>query len=257
MNLQKALNRTVYASLFIQITTGLIDIYVLTVPVAAEFSILKKLLGIEIFVQIIEGSFYTWFVQNIHSIKNVTPTRYFDWMITTPTMLYTLCVYLDFINTKSNVKHKKDDEMDMADVADVADIEQPFVTDNKPKQYTLIDSFKTNAIYLIPIFLLNWAMLIFGYLGELQVIPNAVAVALGFIPFVWYFAIIYNQYAKYTQIGQVILGVFSGIWFLYGVAALMSYYWKNIMYNVLDLFAKNFFGLFLAHVIYQQYKINI
>lgn len=248
MNLQKALNRTVYASLFVQIATGLIDIYVLTVPVAAEFSILKKLLGIEIFVQIIEGTFYIWFVQNINSIKNVTPTRYFDWMITTPTMLYTLCVYLDFINTKSNVKHKKDDE---------TDIEQPIVADDKPKQYTLVDSFKTNAIYLIPIFLLNWAMLIFGYLGEIQVIPNTVAVALGFIPFVWYFAIIYNQYAKYTQIGQVILGVFSGIWFLYGVAAMMSYYWKNIMYNVLDLFAKNFFGLFLAHVIYQQYKINI
>ena len=69
--------------------------------------------------------------------------------------------------------------------------------------------------------------------------------------------IIYQQYAKYTQIGQLIFWAFSGIWFFYGIAAMMSYYWKNILYNVLDLFAKNFFGLFLAYVIYEQYKINI
>ena len=248
MNLQKTLNHTVYASLFIQIFTGVLDIYVISMPVPAEFSILKKLLGIEIFVQIIEGTFYVWFAQNIHTVKNVTPSRYFDWVITTPTMLYTLCVYLDFINVKSNVKHKKDDEVD---------IEQPKVADETPKQYTLIDSFRNNIVYLIPIFLLNWAMLAFGYLGEIQVINTTTAVALGFIPFVSYFMIIYNEYAKYTQTGQIIFWSFSGIWALYGLAALMSYYWKNIMYNVLDLFAKNFFGLFLAHVIYQQYKVSI
>ena len=36
---------------------------------------------------------------------------------------------------------------------------------------------------------------------------------------------------------------------MYGVAALMNYRIKNIMYNVLDLFAKNFFGLYLGYVI--------
>jgi hypothetical protein len=146
------------------------------------------------------------------------------------------------------VKHKKDDE---------TDIEQPIVANETPKQYTLIESFKNNSNYLIPIFLLNWAMLLFGYLGEIQVINTTMAVTLGFIPFLAYFMIIYQQYAKYTQIGQLIFWVFSGIWALYGIAAMMSYYSKNIMYNVLDLFAKNFFGLFLAYVIYEQYKINI
>lgn len=253
MNLQKALNSTVYASLFVQVTIGILDIYVATLPVPAAFSILKKLLGVEIFVQFIEGWFYVWFARNIHSIKNVTPIRYFDWVITTPTMLYTLCIYLDFINTKSNVKHKKDDETDQ-----MTDIEKHITIDHEsPKQYTLIDSFKTNAVYLIPIFLLNMAMLLFGYLGEIHVIPNTLAVTLGFIPFICVFTIIYQQYAKYTQIGQILFWSFSGIWALYGIAALMSYYWKNIMYNVLDLLAKNFFGLFIAHVIYQEYKINI
>ena len=39
------------------------------------------------------------------------------------------------------------------------------------------------------------------------------------------------------------------IWFLYGIAALLNYKMKNIMYNILDLFAKNLFGIYLGYVI--------
>jgi bacteriorhodopsin len=39
------------------------------------------------------------------------------------------------------------------------------------------------------------------------------------------------------------------VWFIYGLAALMSYKTKNIMYNILDLFAKNFFGIYLGIVV--------
>jgi bacteriorhodopsin len=39
-------------------------------------------------------------------------------------------------------------------------------------------------------------------------------------------------------------------WALYGVAAILPYFIKNIFYNILDLFAKNFFGLFLAYIIF-------
>jgi bacteriorhodopsin len=38
---------------------------------------------------------------------------------------------------------------------------------------------------------------------------------------------------------------------VYGIAALLPYNVKNAMYNILDLFAKNFFGIFLAYVLYQ------
>jgi bacteriorhodopsin len=36
---------------------------------------------------------------------------------------------------------------------------------------------------------------------------------------------------------------------MYGIAALMDYKTKNIMYNILDLFAKNFFGVYLGYVV--------
>jgi len=42
---------------------------------------------------------------------------------------------------------------------------------------------------------------------------------------------------------------FFFFWSLYGVAALLPYYIKNTFYNILDLFAKNFFGLFLSYII--------
>ena len=49
---------------------------------------------------------------------------------------------------------------------------------------------------------------------------------------------------KYTKSGLLLFYYFVVVWALYGVAALMSYKWKNVGYNILDLFSKNFFGLF-------------
>lgn len=162
-------------------------------------------------------------------------------------MLYTLCVYLDFINYKSNVKHKKEE---------IHDEENPEYESKKPV-YTIKMSLERNFQNLSSILILNWSMIFFGYLGEMGWIHNYGAVALGFIPFVSYFTIIYYEYAKYTRIGQILFWTFSGIWALYGIAALLTYYWKNILFNVLDIVSKNFFGLFLAYVVYQQYKIEI
>jgi len=247
--LENTLQFTVYASLLVQILTGVTDIYAIQLPIAPDLVILKKLLGIEIGVQVVEGIFYGWFASTFSHIENVTPSRYYDWVITTPSMLITLCIYLDFINHRnSNVVEKK------------TDIEQPdhLEPDDKatPRYATsLMESFQKNKATLIPILLLNWMMLFFGYLGEINVLPTAVSVALGFIPFFLYFTMIYVQYAKYTVTGRTLFWVFAAIWSLYGVAAMLFYYWKNIGYNVLDLFAKNFFGVFLAYVVYQQYHI--
>jgi bacteriorhodopsin len=232
--LQKMLRVTVYASLLIQILTGVLDIYVLYLPsVNSSLAILKKLLGVEIAVQVVEGIFYGWFASSFEHVENVTPSRYYDWAITTPSMLFTLCIYLDFLNQR-NAQAK-----------------------SKKTYHTLVESFQKNRAIIIPVLLLNWMMLFFGYLGEMKVLPTTWSVGLGFIPFVLYFAMIYQQYAKYTVTGQTLFWSFSVIWALYGIAALMSYYVKNIAYNVLDLFAKNFFGLFLAYVVYQEYKLMV
>uniref|UniRef100_A0A6C0JZD7 Uncharacterized protein n=1 Tax=viral metagenome TaxID=1070528 RepID=A0A6C0JZD7_9ZZZZ len=245
VKLNNILKTTVYSSLFIQGVTGLLDIYVYLIPVAGELAIIKKMLELEIFVQFIEGAFYVWFASIFSFVKNVTPNRYYDWAITTPTMLFTFCLYLDYLGEREKEKENLEPLLEKSDhTNDVS--KRPSV-----KNSNLVDYFKQNWGVFLPIFFLNWMMLIFGYLGEIGELNNTLAVICGSLPFMTYFAIIYDKFAKYSSFyGKILYWIFFKIWALYGFAALGSYYWKNISYNILDLFAKNFFGIILAYTLY-------
>lgn len=244
VGLNNSLKTSIYASLFVQIITGIINIYVYFLPIARELSIVKKMLELELFVQFIEGAFYVWFASIFSYIKNVTPTRYYDWAITTPTMLFTFCLYLDYLGERDKPKENLAPLLESTDNDN--DKKRPSVKDT-----TILEYFKQNWGVLLPIFFLNMMMLIFGYLGEIGELDNTTAVLCGFLPFITYFVIIYEKFAKYSSFyGKVIYWIFLSIWALYGLAALGSYYWKNIAYNILDLFAKNFFGIILAYTLY-------
>ena len=101
-------NKKVYNSLLlsviVQVITGIIDTIGLFVNVPYKFSFLKKLLKAEFTVQIIEGSFYVYWLNDFKNIANITPKRYIDWIFSTPTMLVTLMFYLIFLNTPDNNK---------------------------------------------------------------------------------------------------------------------------------------------------------
>jgi len=237
MNLQSTLLKTVYISIIIQIVTGIFNVYVMIVHDDKEMILLKSILLLELIVQIVEGTFYVWMAYLFSSIKNVTPNRYFDWIITTPLMLFSLCMYLEYLKEEQDKKEKKEKD-------EKKDAFENYTLD------PIIDAFSKNKKILIPIFLLNWLMLLFGYLGEIGIMNNWIAVICGFIPFIVYYMMIYSNYAKYTDFGKQLFWYFAGIWSLYGVAAVMPYYWKNISYNILDIFSKNFFGLYLAYVIW-------
>ncbi len=91
----------------------------------------------------------------------------------------------------------------------------------------------------------NVFMLLFGFLGEAGHIPNALGISLGFIPFAYVFKIIYSEYAKYTQLSKILFYISFLVWGFYGVSAALPFAEKNTMYNILDLIAKNLYGLFL------------
>jgi hypothetical protein len=97
-------------------------------------------------------------------------------------------------------------------------------------------------------------MLTFGLLNEYNILNKYIAVFCGFIPFAILFYLIYENYAKYSEQGKIVFVYFCAIWSIYGVAALMPYHWKNVFYNILDLFAKNFFGLYLAYLLWVASK---
>ncbi len=209
-------------SIIIQTLTGVFDIFALFMQVPLAANIIKQLLILELLVQVIEGSFYFWLFYNFNSITNVTPKRYLDWVITTPTMLVTLIIYLIYLNNKAT------SNLDFFQV------------------------FNENFNTIISVLFLNWLMLLFGYLGEINIIPTLLGVFLGFIPFLIYYYLIFINYVNYDNSGWKLFFYFFFFWSLYGVAATLPYYIKNTFYNILDLFAKNFFGVFLAYIIITQ-----
>ena len=187
---------TVYMSLLIQILTGLFDFYVIQLNIPNKLILLKQVLIMELIVQLIEGIFYVWLAFNIASITNITPNRYYDWYITTPTMLVSLVAYLIYLRNDEQNKETKD---------------------------SLIKVVYDNLNILIPVIFLNFMMLTFGYLTELKKIPKIPGIFFGFIPFLIYFYLIYENYAKFSQSGLNLFIFFFCVWFAYGIAALMNY----------------------------------
>ena len=206
-------------SLVVQFATMLIDTIVLAVQTNPINSDIKVLLTIENVVNYVESAFYVWMLYNFKNIKNITKNRYYDWAITTPTMLFTYIMYL--LMTK-----KREDKESTA----------------------LLGLIQSEKYTLIVVFLLNWAMLLCGYLSETGKLKTKLATFLGFMPFIAMFYIIYTKYV--TLNGSYITFIyFVAVWALYGIAALLNYKLKNTFYNVLDIFSKNFFGLFLAFMV--------
>ena len=223
MNTKHLFYITLIISIVVQIITGIIEIGAFFVKVPSVYSLIKQLLMIELIVQFFEGTFYLWLTYNFTKVLNVTPKRYLDWVITTPTMLITLMIYLIYLNKKG---------------------------ENKTNELELFTILKENSSIFIPVVLLNWLMLLFGYLGEMKTIPVLLGIFLGFIPFLIYFYMIYVNYVTQNTSGYLLFWYFFFFWSLYGIVAVLPYYVKNSFYNILDLFAKNFFGLFLSYIIF-------
>ena len=230
MNLDKVLKSSVDVSLIAQLITGIIDSYALTFTYGGDKLLLKGLIGIEVFVQFVELVFYIWLAMSITTVKNITPKRYYDWVLTTPSMLFIFIVYLEYLRNGNRV----------------------IKSENEASQWTTWDylqhSFEKHSGDFYFVILLNFLMLFFGYLGEINVLSTVNSVVCGFVPFVIYFYYIYEKYAKYSSRGIALFSIFAGLWSLYGVAALFPYTLKNIGYNILDIFSKNFFGLFLVYI---------
>ena len=223
MNTKYLFYITLIISIIVQIITGIIEVGAFFVKVPTIYSIIRQLLILELVVQFFEGIFYFWLAYNFTKVLNVTPKRYIDWIITTPTMLITLILYLIFLNKKA---------------------------ENNISELEFFTLLKNNSTTIIPVLLLNWLMLLFGYLGEMKFIPVLLGVFLGFIPFLIYYYIIYVNYVTQTESGYLLFWYFFFFWSLYGVVAVLPYYLKNSFYNILDLFAKNFFGIFLSYIIF-------
>lgn len=210
---------TTNLSILIQFLTGIVGFIGLFKTVGVNEQILIEILQIEMFVQVIQFSFYIILLRNVaQNAINMAAIRYIDWFITTPIMLFTIIVYLKYEEYKEKNIRKP---LTLAN----------FINENK------------NNIYII--FTFNLLMLLFGFLGELNIIDLNTATIFGFLTFIVSFSIIYQEYAIQSLIAENLYLILFVIWSLYGVAYLFPVVEKNNTLNILDLFSKNFFGIFL------------
>jgi bacteriorhodopsin len=211
-------------SLVVQLLVGFINYLAVNVEVAANDILLKDLLTVELYVQVVEFIFYVWLIYYFHRVsRNITPFRYLDWGITTPLMLITLCAYLNHDGTT-------------------------------PQR--LGDFLSNHTDSMVKIVTLNALMLLCGLIGEFGYLSHYVSTALGSIPFILNFKYIKDTFLPTSEdvFKNAVFYWFVFFWSLYGVFAVMSYTVKNTGYNILDIFSKNFFGLFLAYIIWSKTK---
>ena len=139
-------------------------------------------------------------------IEKINNMRYSDWIISTPLMLLVLCLVLGYENK--------------------IDLHFP--------SFSLILFF-------------NFLMLGFGYVGEIDLLNRTFANFIGFIFFFLTYGTIWKLFmmgSKVTKQSKIIFWLYLGLWSLYGVFYQTNEKTKMIGYNILDLLAKAFIGLF-------------
>jgi bacteriorhodopsin len=97
--------------------------------------------------------------------------------------------------------------------------------------------------YII-IVILNWLMLLFGYLGESKMISSMKGLLLGFFFFAAMLLYMY-MYIIPKGCSLAVFIIFGVIWTGYGIAYMLKEEEKNIAYNILDIMSKAVFGVVL------------
>ena len=224
---------TVKISLIAQIFAFVIQLRGFFIKLDPRDIVLRDVLIMETIVQLIEGAWYVWIAYALKGLKNdtIAGRRYMDWVITTPVMLIQTVLLMAFFtyNKDMFVGKTKNEE------------EKPILT--------TVDFMKKNQDSLIKIVVFNFIMLGFGYLAETKLLNKLVAIPAGFLFFFLSFREIWEKFAYKTVKGRNLFYGMAGIWSLYGVAAGLDVITKNVMYNILDIISKNFYGLYVLYEI--------
>ena len=242
------IKQTIYLSLIVQVLTFIIGLFPFIINIKPEYIILRDILSLEIIVQFIELMFYMWFAFAAYDLskQDIAKYRYYDWFLTTPTMLISIAMFFIFMKSKNKTRENKQEK-----------------ENNKTLNFKEV--FMDNKMSFMKMISYNAIMLIFGYLNEInitklftknkqtQTISNNIFIVLGFIAFCLVFHELYKHIGN-IEINKILFWAMFGLWFMYGIAALFENLAKNTMYNILDMFSKNFYGLFIAfYVVFINY----
>lgn len=165
---------TMWFSLLVQIVTGIVSLHGLFITLPEKDRILTDVLGLETLVQFVEMIFYIWISYAMLNVNVMASRRYLDWVITTPTMLLSTIIFMKYQEEKEK-------------------------NGNKVEFWTFLKENKKDILLMVSY---NFGMLIFGLLGELNIISKYISTPIGFLFFYKTFDLIYNNYAKTTKLGK-------------------------------------------------------
>jgi hypothetical protein len=217
---------TTKISIYVQAAVGIVDIVALTVNVPEQHLILKDILALETIVQVIETGWYVFVIQYLPQ-EEMAKNRYYDWLLSTPLMLVSLFCYILY--------------------------EDQLQQDPESTPLRLSEIVKQYSESITRIVLSNLAMLSIGYLYETGQMSKPVAFAYGLIFLVNTFSIIYSDTGgtKSAKSNIIFFTMFL-LWSIYGMAFLLPTAKKNAIFNIIDLFSKNFFELYIAILAFQK-----
>lgn len=207
-----------YISIVVQLITGIVTLGGIFYKLPKQDRVLRDILGLETLVQLVEAIFYIYIISSLIYMRSnvITKRRYLDWIITTPMMLLSTIIYMEYENNKMTNKITNTKE---------------FINNNKKN--------------ITDMFLFNMLMLVSGFLGETGILLKSMSIPIGFVFLFLSFNIMYKNYVGKADINKRIFMLMVLIWSMYGIAAMFPTILKNISYNILDIISKNFYGLYL------------
>jgi bacteriorhodopsin len=214
---------------------------------------LGVVLTMENVVQVVEIIFYHWYrwlaagsAAVASGARDIAWIRYIDWMFTTPVMLVSTALFFEWQRRESGKKNGTDDSA-----------------------FSLWNWLGENQSAIWAMVLSNGIMLGVGFLQEMGILDIVTSSVLGFAALGISFWVlgrlrpssVGGDGVDGSGVKSKLLGNGEGglagwmypfmyvVWALYGVAAMLPSLWKNVMYNVLDLFSKNFYGMYVSWII--------
>lgn len=173
-----------------------------------EDQTVRNVLNLETCISIVAAYFYQMFIARMEAgnKNDIVSLRYVDWSVTTPMMLVSLILTTLYSTGGGSIR----------------------------------------LIEFVITVVLNYGMLLFGYLGEANYMSKLPANIIGFLFFGGLFTYIYKTFMKkYSLVSTVLFATYIFLWSLYGVVYFFPHDEKMLGYNVLDFIAKCLVGLFL------------
>jgi bacteriorhodopsin len=199
-----------YITYIFLLTTGTITFIE---AITTKSSTVRNVMNLETAISVIAGYFYSTFVEEIKdSQKN---NKIIDWTKLTTTR------YIDWSMTTPLML-----------------IVLCLVLSNNIEK-------KLSLKVITGVIILNYTMLLLGYLAEVNYMDRLYSLIFGFIAFFGLFYLIFINYIapKYMKANYILFYFFLIVWAFYGIVFMFNEEYKNLAMNLLDCISKCLVGI--------------